>query len=142
MSGQGASGSVVAPVVVPGWPSPRGYANGMIGRGRVLHVGGQIGWLPDGTFPHADLVGQFGLALDNVVAVVTAAGGDVTCLASMTIFVTDLPAYRASQRALGAAWRARLGKHFPAMALVGVPGLVEPAALVEIQAVAYLEEAP
>jgi enamine deaminase RidA (YjgF/YER057c/UK114 family) len=127
-------------VLVPSWPVPKGYANGMIGRGRVLHTGGQIGWRPDGTFPHADLVGQFGLALDNVIAVVTAAGGDVTEIASMTIFVTDLPAYRASQRELGAAWRARLGRHFPAMALVGVSGLVELQALVEIQAVAYLEE--
>jgi enamine deaminase RidA (YjgF/YER057c/UK114 family) len=132
----------VEAVVVAAWPVPKGYANGMIGRGRVLHTGGQIGWLPDGTFPYPDLVGQFALALDNIIAVVTAAGGDVTDVASMTIFVTDLDAYRRAQRELGAAWRARLGKHFPAMALVGVSGLVEPAALVEIQATAYLEEQP
>ena len=125
-------------VVVPGWPTPRGYANGRIGSGRVLHVAGQIGWTPSGTFEALDLVGQFAQALDNVLAVVRAAGGAPTDLATMTVFVTDVPAYRASVRALGPIWRARLGKHYPAMALVGTTMLVEPAALIEIQAVAYL----
>lgn len=129
-------------VNVPAWPAPRGYSNGRVGRGRVLHVGGQIGWVPDDAgrfvFRESDLVGQFAQTLDNVLEVVRAAGGEVADIASMTVFVTDIPAYRASQRALGAAWRERLGKHFPAMALVGVTSLVEPEALVEIQAIAYL----
>jgi len=125
-------------VVVPGWPAPRGYANGMIGGGRTLYVAGQIGWQPDGSWAHDDLAGQFGQALANVVAVVRAAGGDVANIASLTIYVTDIEAYRVGHKAVGAAYRAQLGKHFPAMALVGVTALVEPRALVEIQAYCQL----
>ena len=129
------------PVVVESWPAPKGYTNGRIGRGAVLHVAGQVGWTPAGTFEAKDLVGQFAQTLTNVIAVVEAANGKVADIASMTVFVTDIPAYRASTRALGPIWRERMGSHFPAMALVGVNALVEPDALVEIQAVAYLEQA-
>ena len=73
-------------------------------------------------------------------AVGRAAGGAPEDLAKMTVFVTDLDAYRSSLRAIGQAWKARLGKHFPAMALVGVAGLVEEGAVVEIEAVAVLED--
>jgi enamine deaminase RidA (YjgF/YER057c/UK114 family) len=129
-------------VVQPeGWPPPRGYQNGVVTRGRLLHVGGQIGWNEKGEFEHDDLVGQFDKALENVVTIVKAAGGEPTDIARMTVYVTDLDAYRGSAKALGAAWRARLGRHFPAMALVGVAGLVEPRAMVEIEAVAVLEDA-
>ena len=129
-------------IEVEGWPKPRGYVNGMVTRGRTLHVAGQVGWNEAGEFPSADLPGQFAQALDNVLAVVRAAGGAPEDVARMTIYVTDLDAYRRSMREVGAAWRARFGKHFPAMALVGVAGLVERAALVEIEAVAALPELP
>lgn len=125
-------------VQVPGWPVPRGYANGRFGAGRVVHVGGQIGWTPDGTFASPELVPQFAQALDNVLAVVRAAGGAVEDIATMTVYVTDIEAYRAAPKELGAVWRARLGKHFPAMALVAVTHLVEKQAVVEIQATAYV----
>ncbi|HEY0190129.1 MAG TPA: RidA family protein [Kofleriaceae bacterium] len=125
-------------VVVAGWPAPRGYANGRAGEGRAVHVAGQIGWGADGVIVEGGLVPQLGQALDNVLAVVRAAGGRAEDIASMTVFVTDVAAYRASTRELGGQWRPRLGKHFPAMALVGVTALVEPAAVVEIQAVAYI----
>ena len=125
-------------VEVPGWPTPRGYANGVIGAGRTLHVAGQIGWEPDGTWVHRDLVGQFGRALDHVLAIVGAAGGGPEHVASMTVYVTDVDAYRSSLRPIGQAWRERMGRSFPAMALVAVAALVEPSAQVEIQAVAYL----
>ncbi len=128
----------VEPVLVPGWPAPRGYANGMIGAGRTLCVAGQIGWDAQGVFHTDDLIAQFDQALANVVAVVTAAGGAVTDLASMTIYVTDIEGYRARLKELGPVWRARLGKHFPAMALVAVAALVEPRAKVEIQATAFV----
>jgi enamine deaminase RidA (YjgF/YER057c/UK114 family) len=124
----------VEPVVVPGWPPPRGYANGMVGAGRVVFVAGQIGWDQTGKFAGPDLLAQFDQALANVIAVVTAAGGAATDLASMTIYVTDIAAYRAAGKPLGAIWRARLGRHYPAMALVAVTALVEPEACVEIQA--------
>lgn len=126
-------------VTVDSWPPPKGYANGQIGHGRVLHVAGQVGWQPDGTFAAKDLVGQFAVALSNVLEVVRAAGGKVTDIAEMTMYVTDIVAYRAARKALGPIWKERMGSHFPAMALVGVSALVEPEALVEIQAVAYLE---
>jgi len=125
-------------VVVPGWPQPRGYANGMVGEGKVLYVAGQIGWQPDGSWAHTDLAGQFGQALANVLAVVRAAGGDVANIASLTVYVTDIDAYRTNHKAVGAAYRAQMGKHFPAMALVAVSALVEPRALVEIQAYCVL----
>jgi len=128
----------VEPVLVPGWPAPRGYANGMIGAGRTLCVAGQIGWDAQGVFHTDDLIGQFDQALANVVAVVTAAGAAITDLASMTIYVTDIEGYRARLKELGPVWRARLGKHFPAMALVAVAALVEPRAKVEIQATAFV----
>ena len=125
-------------IEVPGWPPPRGYANGTIGAGPAVHVAGQIGWELDGTWAHEDLVGQFGRALDHVLAIVRAAGGEAEHIASMTVYVTDIVDYRASARALGPVWRARMGRHYPAMALVAVAALVEPRARVEIQAVAYL----
>ncbi len=131
-------------VLVPGWPAPRGYSNGRIARGRVLHVGGQIGWVTDAdggmVFAATDFVGQFAQALDNVLAVVKAAGGSADDIASMTVFVTNVPAYRAALKDLKHVWRERLGRHYPAMALVGVTELVEPEALVEIQAIAYLDD--
>lgn len=124
-------------VIVPGWPPPKGYSNGRSGRGRMLHVGGQIGWNPQGVFAEG-FVAQFAQTLDNVLAVVRAAGGTVEDLAEMTVFVTDMASYRGARKELGAVWRERLGTYYPAMALVAVTELFEPKALVEIQAVAYL----
>lgn len=129
-------------VVQPeGWPRPKGYSNGMSARGRIVYVGGQIGWDTDYRFPHEDFLGQFGKTLDNVLAVVAAAGGSPGDVVKMTVFVTDLDAYRSAARELGQVWRDRFGKHFPAMALVGVAGLVDPRAKVEIEAIAVLPEA-
>jgi enamine deaminase RidA (YjgF/YER057c/UK114 family) len=128
----------VEPVMVPGWPPPRGYANGMIGAGRTLCVAGQVGWDAQCVFRSDDLIAQFDQALANVVAVVTAAGAAVTDIASMTIYVTDIAGYRSRTKELGPVWRARLGKHFPAMALVAVVALVETEAKVEIQATALV----
>ena len=127
-------------VVVAEWPKPRGYSNGRIGQGAVLHVAGQIGWDENKRFVDG-LGAQFGKALDNVLAVVCAAGGNAADIASMTVFVTDIDEYRKSQAILAPVWRERMGKHYPAMALVAVSALVEPQAVVEIQAVAYVENA-
>ena len=128
-------------VTVPGWPEPKGYANGRIASGRTLHVGGQIGWDEQGAFAPGGLVPQLARALDNVLAVVRAAGGAAEDIASMTVFVTSIEDYRAARRALGPVWRERMGRHFPAMALVAVTALVEPEAVVEIQAIASLDAA-
>ena len=126
-------------VIVETWPAPKGYANGRIGRGPALHVAGQIGWTPQGVFEAKDLAGQFAQALSNVIAVVHAANGRVVDIAEMTVYVTDIEAYRSARKQLGPIWRERMQTHFPAMALVAVSALVESDALVEIQAVAYLE---
>ena len=120
------------------WLPARGYENGVVVHGPTLYVAGQIGWNTKQEFETDDLGEQLAQALDNVLAVVRAAGGTPTDVAKMTIYVTDLDAYRASTRAIGAAWRARFGKHFPAMALVAVSGLLEPRAKVEIETVAVL----
>jgi enamine deaminase RidA (YjgF/YER057c/UK114 family) len=127
------------PVQPDGWARPRGYANGMVGEGRWLHVGGQIGWEPDQSFATDDFIEQFGKALDNVLAVVRAGGGHVDGIASMTVYVTDVVEYRNRGKELGGVWKARMGRHYPAMALVAVAALVEPRAKVEIQATVLLE---
>lgn len=124
----------------PTWPAPRGYVNGLVAQGRTLYVAGQVGWRPDGQFETDDFVEQFAQALDNVLAVVRAAGGEPSDVVRMTIYVTDLDAYRDNLRSIGRAWKERFGKHFPAMALVGVTGLVERRAKVEIEATACLDD--
>ncbi|TKD08350.1 RidA family protein [Polyangium fumosum] len=124
-----------------GYLPPKGYSNGALVSGPTLFVAGQVGWNAQCEFETDDLAEQFAQALDNVLAVVRAAGGGPTDLAKMTVYVTDLDAYRGSLKAIGQAWRARLGKHFPAMALLGVAGLVEKRAKVEIEAVAVLRGA-
>ena len=126
---------------VLGWPAPRGYANGRTGRGAALHVAGQIGWDDQGAMA-TGLADQFARAIDNVIAVVRAGGGEVADIATMTVFVTDIEAYRSSVKAIGAAWRGSMGRHFPAMTLVAVSALVEPTAMVEIQATAYVGGGP
>ena len=133
------SKDTVSFVTVEGWPRPKGYANGAIGTGRVLHVAGQIGITADGVIVSDEgLPGELAQALDNVLAVVRAAGGEPHHIASMTIYVIDVESYYQSSHGIGAVWRARMGKHFPAMAVVGVTRLYESSASIEIQAVAHL----
>lgn len=122
--------------------APRGYANGVLAQGHQLFVGGQIGWQADQSFASDDFVDQFATALDNVLAVVHKAGGQATDIANMTIFATDLDAYRNAGKALSTVWKERMGRHYPAMALVGVNALVEKRAKVEIQAQAMIQAGP
>ena len=121
-----------------GWSPTKGYSAGMIAEGRQLFIAGQIGWDEQQVFHSDDLIEQFACALDNVLAVLHEAGGEVHQLTEMTVFVTDLEGYRQRYRELGPLWKTRLGRHYPAMALIGVSGLVEERALVEIQARAVL----
>ena len=124
----------------PGWPRPKGYANGVSARGRVIVTAGVVGWDAEERFAAADLPGQFRQALENIVAILAADGAGPEHIVRMTCYVTDLDAYRSSLAGIGAAWRETIGRHFPAMAVVGVTGLVEPAALVEIEATAVVPE--
>ncbi len=125
-------------VTPPSFPNPRGYAHGMLAEGRTLHISGQIAWDKDARIVSTDFATQFLLALDNVIAVVRAAGGGSEHLVKLLVFVTDLEAYHRATKPIGEGWRARLGKHYPAMSLVKVAGLLEPGALVEIEGVASL----
>lgn len=126
-------------VVTPShFPKPRGYSNGILAQGRTLHISGQIAWDKDARIVSPDFATQFLQALDNLIAVVREAGGATEHLVKITVFVTDLDAYRAATAAIGEGWRARLGKFYPAMSLVKVAGLLEPGALVEIEGVAVL----
>jgi enamine deaminase RidA (YjgF/YER057c/UK114 family) len=117
---------------------PRGYSHGMKGGGDVLFVAGQIGWDRGGQMVSGDLVAQFGQALDNLLDVVWAAGGSPTSVARLTLYVTDKQEYRRLAKELGAAYRKRMGKHFPAMTLVEVKSLLEDDALVEIEGTALV----
>ena len=127
-------------VTPPDFPPARGYANGLIATGRTLFIAGQIAWDKDARIVSPDFATQFLQALDNVIAVVRAAGGGAEQIAKLLVFVTDLDAYREATRTIGEGWRARMGKHYPAMSLVRVAGLLEPGALVEIEGVAMLTE--
>lgn len=114
---------------------PSGYSHGIAAAGgATLHVAGQVGWDRDGRIVSDDLVAQFDRALANVIEVVDAAGGAPEGITRMRIYVTDLGDYRARRREIGAAYRGRMGRHFPAMSLVQVAGLLEPGAKIEIEA--------
>ncbi len=119
----------------PGWPRPKGYANGMSGSGRVIATGGMIGWDAQGVFADG-LVGQVRQTLLNILAVLAEAEAGPADVARMAWYVTDIAAYREAGAALGPVWRETMGRHYPAMAVVGVVALVERAALVEIEALA------
>lgn len=117
---------------------PRGFNHGMRGAGELVFVAGQVGWNREGRIVSDDFVLQFAQALDNVLDVVWAAGGTPASIARMVVYVTDKEEYRRRARELGAEWRKRLGKHFPAMALLEVRALLEDDAKVEIEATAVL----
>ncbi len=121
-----------------GWKPAKGYANGMVAEGRVLFVGGQIGWTADQVFESHDFIGQMKQALANIAAVVRTAGGEVTDITRLTWFVTDKKEYVARQKEIGAAYREVMGYHFPAMTMVVVSALVEDEAQIEIEATAVL----
>jgi enamine deaminase RidA (YjgF/YER057c/UK114 family) len=122
----------------PGWPAPRGYANG-VEAGGVVFTGGMIGWDETGAFPHADLAGQVGQALRNVLAVLAEARLGPEHVTRLTWYITDREDYLAHLEEIGAAYRGAMGRHFPAMAVVVVSGLLEPEAKVEIEATAVAE---
>ena len=119
---------------------PKGWNHGMLAPpgGRLLFIAGQAGWESDTAGDPPGFVEQFGRALDKVVAVVREAGGGPEDIGRMIIYVTDLAAYQTNRKALGEAWRARLGRHYPAVALLEVKGLADEGAVVEIEATAVL----
>ncbi len=120
--------------------APHGYANGMLAEagGRLLFVAGQIAWNEKQQIVSADFVEQFDRALANVLIVVNEAGGTAAQIARLVIYVTDKHEYRERTREVGERYRTHMGKHFPAMVLVEVRGLLDDRAKVEIEAMAVL----
>lgn len=122
----------------PGWPRPKGYANGVAASGRMVFTAGVIGWNEKEVFEHADLAGQFRQALLNTRAIIAEGGAEPSDIVRMTCYVTDKKEYLASLKEIGDAWREVLGKVFPCMAVVEVSALVEDAAKVEIETTAVI----
>jgi enamine deaminase RidA (YjgF/YER057c/UK114 family) len=119
------------------WPRPRGYANGIVAAGETIFLAGQVGWDAQGRFPEG-LASQVRQALANIVTLLAQAGAGPQHIVRLTWYVTDVQAYRKSLAPIGASYRAIVGKHFPTMSVIGVSQLVEPEALVEIEATAVL----
>jgi len=125
----------------PGWARPRGYSNGVAATGKTVCVSGMIGWDGDGVFHTDDFAGQVRQALLNVVAVLAEAGGRPEHIVRMTWYVVDRNEYQAAYKEIGAAYRAVIGLHFPAMTAVQVVALIEERARVEIEVTAVVPEA-
>lgn len=124
----------------PGWPRPKGYANGVSAKGRVIVTAGVVGWTAEEEFEAEDLPGQFRQILLNTLAILAEDKAEPEHIVRMTWYVTDLDDYRANLAWIGAAWRELIGRHYPAIAVVGVTGLVEPAARIEIETMAVVPE--
>jgi enamine deaminase RidA (YjgF/YER057c/UK114 family) len=121
----------------PGWPKPKGYANGIKARGEFVFVGGMVGWDERERFPDG-FVAQARQALKNIVAVLAEGGARPEHVVRLTWYVLDMDEYLAARKALGAAYREVMGDHFPAMALVQVGRLFEDKARLEIEATAVV----
>lgn len=122
-----------------GWSRPSGYSNGIQASGEMIFVAGQVGWNHDGVFTSDVLADQVRVALANIVAVLRAGGAGPRDVVRMNWYVTDVEEYRKEMKAIGRAYRDVMGSHYPAMTLVEVRSLAEPAAKVEIEATAVLE---
>jgi len=122
------------------WARPKGYANGISARGQMLFISGQIGWDANGQFNSDNLTGQVKQALRNIVRVLQESRAEPRHLVRLTWYVLSRDAYLHEAREIGAAYREVLGKHFPAMSVVEVRGLVEQRALVEIEATAVIPD--
>ena len=123
-----------------GWAKPVGYANGVAARGRMVFVGGQVGWTGEQRFETDDFAGQVRQTLENIVAILAEAGAKPEHITTMTWYFTDKKEYLANLKCIGQAYREVIGRHFPAMAAVQVTALIEDRAKVEIQATAVVPE--
>ena len=124
----------------PGWPRPKGYANAVSASGRLIFTAGVIGWDAQERIVAPDLVGQFRQILLNTLAILAEDGAGPEHVVRMTWYVVDRDEYVASLAETGAIYRALMGKHYPAMAVVQVAGLVEPAARIEIETIAVVPQ--
>jgi enamine deaminase RidA (YjgF/YER057c/UK114 family) len=121
----------------PGWPRPKGYSNGILAEGRLIFVGGQVGWDSEGRFP-TDFASQLRQALANILAVLAEAGGGPQHIVRLTWYVRDMDEYSTQLPAIGETYRAVMGRNYPTMAVIAVTRFVEPEAKLEIEATAVL----
>ena len=126
----------------PGWARARGFSNGIAAQGRLVFIAGQVGWDAQQRWQARDFAGQFRQALQNILDVLQEAGGRPEHLVRLTWYVLDRQEYLDSLKAVGEAYRALMGRHFPTMAVLQVSGLVEPEARLEIEATAVVPEKP
>ena len=124
----------------PGWPRPKGYANGISALGRTIFTAGVVGWNAQEQFAAPDLPGQFRQALRNILAILAEDEAGPEHIVRLTCYVTDIESYRNNLKEIGAAWRELIGRNYPAMAVVAVTALVEPQAKIEIEATAVVPE--
>lgn len=124
----------------PHWPRPRGYSNGVAAKGSMVFVSGIVGWNAQGEFASQDFVAQVRQALLNIVEILNQAKAKPEHIARMTWYVLDKDEYMASAKEMGAAYREIIGRHYPAMTVVEVSGLVEAKARVEIEVTAVVPE--
>ena len=124
----------------PGWPRPRGYANGISASGRTIYTAGVIGWDEREMIVSHRLDLQFEQVLKNIVAILSQDGALPDHVVRMTVYITDRPQYLKLRDELAPIWKSIMGSHYPAMALVEVKGLVNQSALVEIEATAVVPE--
>ncbi|MEO5972722.1 MAG: RidA family protein [Sphingomicrobium sp.] len=122
----------------PGWPRPKGYANGISAMGRMIFTAGVVGWDENESFPEYTIHGQFAQVLRNTLAILGQDGAGPEHIVRMTCYVVDRAEYLRSLDEIGIAWKAIIGPHYPAMTLVEVAGLVESAARVEIETTAVV----
>jgi enamine deaminase RidA (YjgF/YER057c/UK114 family) len=122
----------------PGWARARGFSNGIAAQGRLVFIAGQIGWDAQQRWQEHGFAGQFRQALENIIAVLKEAKGKPEHIVRLTWYVLDKQEYMNSLKAVGEAYRELMGRHYPAMAVVQVTGLVEPEARLEIEATAVV----
>ncbi|HET8744202.1 MAG TPA: RidA family protein [Ramlibacter sp.] len=122
-----------------GWAPPQGYANGIEARaGRIVFLAGQVGWDAQQRFASTSIAPQFAQALDNILAILRQAGGRPEHICRITAFCCDKPQYLAARKELGAIWRERMGRHYPAMSMIFVADLLDHPAVIELEATAVL----
>lgn len=124
------------------WKEPKGYANGIAATGKMVFLGGQVGWNAKQEFETTDFVGQVDQVFENITTVLKQAGAKPQDVVRMTWYITNKKEYLSSQKELGSVYRKHFAKHFPAMALVQVAGLIEDGAKVEIEATAVIPNTP
>jgi enamine deaminase RidA (YjgF/YER057c/UK114 family) len=125
----------------PGWARPKGYSNGIAATGKLVFIAGQIGWTGGGRWEETSFAGQFRQALKNVLSILREANGGPEHVVRLTWYVLDRKEYRGALKEIGAIYRELMGRHYPAMTVVEVRGLVEAEARLEIEATAVVPPA-